>query len=98
MWAWCFSSSIYILHLTERGDVIIVGHGGMMVLQDVPGVLRVRITASEQFRAERVAELEDLDAKAAMQLVRDSDRRRSAFINRNYHVDWDGAALYHNWS
>lgn len=84
-----------IRKLAERGDVLIVGRGGMMVLQDVPGVLRVRITASEQSRAERVAALEGLGAREALQLVRDSDRRRSAFIARNYHADWEDASLYH---
>ena len=84
-----------IMKLAERGDVIIVGRGGMMVLQDVPGVLRLRITASEQSRTERIGALEGLGAREALQLVRDSDRRRSAFISRNYHVDWDDAALYH---
>lgn len=84
-----------IRKLAERGDVLIVGRGGMMVLQDVPGVLRVRVTASEQSRAERVGALEGLGAREALQLVRDSDRRRSAFISRNYHADWDDASLYH---
>ena len=24
-----------------------------------------------------------------------ADRRRAAFVHRNYHVDWDDTALYH---
>ena len=28
-------------------------------------------------------------------MVRNSDRRRAAFIARNYHADWEDASLYH---
>ena len=44
-----------IRRLSERGKVIIVGRGGMVVLRDDPGVVRVRIVASEDARAERLA-------------------------------------------
>lgn len=84
-----------IMKMADRGKVIIVGRGGMMVLQNVPGVLRLRITASEKSRTERIGALEGIGAREAIQLVRDSDRRRSAFISRNYHDDWDDASLYH---
>ena len=58
----------------------------MMVLQDVPGVLRVRITASEQVARGTGRRAGGTRRYATLQLVRDSDRRRSAFISRNYHA------------
>ena len=33
--------------------------------------------------------------REALHQVRISDRRRAAFVHRNYHVDWDDTALYH---
>ena len=84
-----------IRRLAERGKVIIVGRGGMMLLRDDPNTIRVRITASEEARAERFAADEDLSFREALQQVRLSDRRRAAFIDRNYHVDWNSTALYH---
>ena len=84
-----------IRRLSERGKVIIVGRGGMVVLRDDPGVVRVRIVASEDARAERLAADEGLSFRDALQQVRLSDRRRAAFVHRNYHVDWNDIALYH---
>lgn len=84
-----------IRRLSERGKVIIVGRGGMIVLRDDPGTLRVRIVASEDARAERLAGEENVSFRDALQQVRLSDRRRGAFVHRNYHVDWNDTALYH---
>ncbi len=84
-----------IRRLAERGRVIIVGRGGMMLLRDDPHTIRVRIVAAEEARAERHAAEENLSFRDALQQVRLSDRRRAAFIHRNYHVDWNSNALYH---
>ena len=84
-----------IRQLSERGRVIIVGRGGMIVLRDDPDTLRVRIVASEESRAERLAGEEGITFRDALQQVRLSDRRRAAFVHRNYHVDWNDTALYH---
>jgi cytidylate kinase len=84
-----------IRSLHQRGNVIIVGRAGMMVLRDQPDVLNVRVFASEEFRAEAVMTAEDVDYKTALQKVRDSDRRRAAYVRRHYHVQWDDLHLYH---
>ena len=79
----------------ERGKAVIMGRGGAMVLKEHSDVLRVRITASVESRAERVAELMKLDYRAAYREVESSDRRRAAFLRRWYQVDWADPALYH---
>ena len=84
-----------IRRLGERGRVIVVGRGGMVLLRDFSDVLRVRIVASEESRAERYAGEEGITFREALHQVRTSDRRRSAFVSRNYHVNWDDTALYH---
>lgn len=84
-----------IRRLYQHGNVIIVGRGGMMVLRDLPGVLHVRVFASEEFRAEVVMAAEDIDYQAALKKIRLSDRRRAAYLRRHYHVQWDDPSLYH---
>ena len=84
-----------IHRLGERGRVIIVGRGGMVLLRDAPNTLRIRVVASEESRAERYASEEGITFREALHQVRISDRRRAAFVHRNYHVDWDDTALYH---
>ena len=84
-----------IRKLWRRDRVIIVGRGGMMMLRDAPNVLRVRITASDEFRAQDLMADEGVDEKTALQMLKDSDRRRAAFIKRSYQVDWADPRLYH---
>ncbi len=33
--------------------------------------------------------------KEAIELIQKSDRRRSAYLRDNYHINWDDPALYH---
>jgi cytidylate kinase len=84
-----------IQRLHQRGNLIILGRGGMMVLRGQPNVLSVRVFASEGFRVEAVMAAEDIDYQTALQKVRDSDRRRAAYLRRHYHVRWDDTSLYH---
>ena len=78
-----------------RGNVIMVGRGGALILKDYPDVFRVRVTASVESRAERLTELRKLSYRAAAKEVQASDRRRAAFVQRWYHVDSADPALYH---
>ena len=79
----------------ERNKAVIVGRGGAMVLKEHADVLRVRIAASLESRAERVAQLMKLEYRAAYREVEASDRRRAAFVRRWYQMDWSDPALYH---
>jgi cytidylate kinase len=64
----------------------------------VEDVLHARLTASEEARCERLTrtrpELSG-DFRAALNHVRQSDRRRSRYLKRFYHVDWEDPTLYH---
>ena len=85
-----------VIHAVHgRGKAVTMGRGGVMVLKEYPDVLRVRITASVESRAERVAELMKLDYRTAFREVEASDRRRAAFLRRWYQVEWTDPALYH---
>lgn len=83
-----------VFELAARDNVILLGRGAVFILQKVPHVLRVRITAPEGVRAERVAHQQRLTPDAALSLVRQTDRERAARIRFLYHVDWDDPLLY----
>ena len=83
-----------IREYAETGDVVIVGRGGQVVLRDVPGVLRVRIGASEEVRVARVMERFKVDSKEAERQVRQGDRERSRYMKHFYGVDWQDPKLY----
>src|SRR5512139_853816 len=57
----------------KKGNVVIVGRGGMAALQDKPDVLHVRIQAPLAVRVKRLMEHEQLTEAAAQQRIRERD-------------------------
>ena len=83
-----------IFEMAARDNVILSGRGATIFLQKVRHALRVRITAPERLRAERVEDELGLVADMAIQLVRQNDRERASRVKFLYHVDWDDPLLY----
>ena len=83
-----------ILEYAEAGEVVIVGRGAQVILRDVPGVLRVRINASEPVRIQRVMERTQVDYKEAERQVRQNDRERTRYLKHFHGADWQDATLY----
>lgn len=83
-----------ILEMAARDNVVLAGRGAIVLLSKVRHVLRVRVTAPEGVRAERVEQSLGLTREAAIDAVRESDRERGARVKSLYHVDWDDPLLY----
>jgi|YNPNPStandDraft_1061719.scaffolds.fasta_scaffold15713_2 cytidylate kinase len=79
----------------ERGNIVIVGRGGQVVLADRPGVLHVRIEAPLEVRVRRVAERDRLSLKEAQEVVINRDKASAEYLKRFYGVDWSDPLLYH---
>src|SRR2546428_8999736 len=83
-----------ILEMAARDNVVLAGRGAIVLLSKVRHALRVRVTAPEGVRAERVEQSLGLTREAAIDAVRESDRERGARVKFRYHVDWDDPLLY----
>jgi cytidylate kinase len=83
-----------VFEMAARGHVVIVGHGSTIMLRDIRHALRVRVSAPERVRVERVRETRGLSEAAAQDLVRESDGERAARMRYLYQVDMDDAFLY----
>lgn len=83
-----------MLELVKEGHVIIVGRAGQVILQDMPQVTHVRVIAPRDIRTARVASEQKLSLEAAAGLVERSDRSRSEYLKRYYHVDVNDPHLY----
>lgn len=83
-----------ILEMAARDNVVLAGRGAIVLLSKVRHALRVRVTAPEGVRAERVEQSLGLTREAAIDAVRESDRERGARVKFLYHVDWDDPLLY----
>lgn len=79
-----------ILDVAKDGDVVIIGRGGQMVLQDHPGALHVQLVADEETRAGRVQQWEGIDHDQSIERMRAFNRSRAAFHKKFWKVDvWD---------
>jgi cytidylate kinase len=84
------ASSQIIRDLADSGDVVIIGRGGQMILQELPGAVHVQLVADEEDRAVRVQEWEGLDHEGAIERMRSFNRSRAAFHKKFWKVDvWD---------
>ncbi|MBM3235035.1 cytidylate kinase-like family protein [Candidatus Poribacteria bacterium] len=84
-----------IEQLWQRGNVVIVGRGGQVILKDKKEVFHVRIIASLEHRLEVVMKQTGVDKPSATKLIHKNDKRQAGFIKYCYNVDWDDATLYH---
>lgn len=83
-----------LFEMADRDNVILSGRGSVILLSKIRHVLRVRITAPERLRAQRVERQQGLTAEAAVNLVKQTDRERASRVKFLYHVDWDDPLLY----
>jgi len=80
----------------EADNVVVLGRGGQMVLQNWIGALHVHITAPLQVRAARVAQERGIGDHLAERLVSESDRQRRDYIRHFYNnADWRNPRYYH---
>ncbi|MEA3307923.1 MAG: cytidylate kinase-like family protein [Chloroflexota bacterium] len=77
-----------ILDCAQAGDAIIVGRGGQMILQNMPGVLHVQIIAPEKTRVRRLMRRMGIDEKEARRQVQQSDKNRTYYLRHFHDVDW----------
>jgi len=83
-----------IYDLAGKGNVVIVGRGGQVLLKDLPGVLHLRIVAPFELRVRRTIEREGGDEKQVARSLRRSDRDSDGFIRSFFDVDWNDQNLY----
>ncbi len=89
----------------EKDNIVIVGRGGQVILQDRPGVLHVRVEAPLEERILRVREYpmlakqtysDSVEARrAAQNLIETNDSASADFLRRVYNVDWADPMMYH---
>ena len=83
-----------LLEMAARDNVVLVGRASTIILGRIPQALRVRISAPEGARAQRIHQELGLTPEAALDYVRRSDRERAARERFLYHVDWDDPLSY----
>jgi cytidylate kinase len=81
--------------IASRQDAVFLGRGASWVLRDHPGLLRVFLHATEEWRAHRIFESYHLaDVDAARHLVKRSDQQRARFLQSLLSVPWTSPGSY----
>lgn len=92
----CLRFTQMALHkLAQRGKVILIGRGGMVLLKDLPTALHVRLVAPLAWRVQRLMQQEGLSEDKARQRILCEDKQRAGYIRQFYGVDWNDPTLYH---
>ncbi len=81
--------------LADEGRVVLLGRAGQAILAGRPDALHVRVVAPAALRAERVAGRLNISPECAAAQVEASDKHRTQYLRRFYHVRWDDPVLYH---
>jgi cytidylate kinase len=83
-----------ILQLAHVGRVIIVGRASYLVTRSLPGGLHVKLAASADVRVERVMNLLNCDAEAAVAHILETERARRRYVKTRFGRDIDDPHLY----
>ena len=81
--------------IATRGNVVIVGRGGNVLLSDWPDAFHVFVTASQEVRIKRMMERVGIDKAEATQRVQTFDSGRASYYHKLLHVENDEPRSYH---
>lgn len=79
----------------QRGNVIVVGRGGQVILQDKPDVLHVRVQAPMDRRQTRLETYEDIEHDDTKSAAKRRDKASAKYLERFFNARWDDPELYH---
>ncbi len=66
--------------IAEQGFVIIVGRGGVGILQNAPFTIHVRLQASREWRIGEISKTKNLGIRESSKMVDEMDKKRIAII------------------
>lgn len=84
-----------LAEIATRGNVVIVGRGGNILLRDWPGAFHVSVTAPREARIKRMVERTGIDEAQATQRVDTGDRGRASYYHKLLHTEHDEPNAYH---
>ncbi len=84
-----------VLEQAATGEGVILGRGCVAVLQQTPGVLRVRLTGPVERRLAQAVKTTGLSESQARDTMKHLDRYHADYLKQFYGVNIDDPAMYH---
>jgi cytidylate kinase len=92
-----FYANVLKLALFEsarKGNAVIVGRGGQVLLRGLPGVMHLQVNAPWDVRIERVQAESSVDVRTAERMLHRSDHDREGFLKSFFNRSWNDPELY----
>ncbi len=83
-----------ILDVAAKGNCIILGRGGQLLLGEIPGILKIRIIAPLSLKIQRVMDRYSCEKRDAEKMIRQNDTDRAGFHKFFFNVNWESPDLY----
>lgn len=83
-----------VRELAESGEIVILGRGSQMILEDMPAALHVLCVAPKALRVTRLAEREGICEEEALRRLTEGDRARCSFYKKFWKVEVENPNLY----
>lgn len=87
-----------ITGLADKGDVVILGRGSQVILQDYQNAFHIRFTADLEHRInhlQKIHPMKHLSKNALVNTIKEQDKARGEFVKYNFNRDIDDQNLYH---
>jgi cytidylate kinase len=85
-----------IRNFAKEGNVIIMGRGGCILLQDFPQTIHLRIVAPLDKRVEwAIQEEPNIDKSKAKEIIEKKDKARADYLKHFYSANWGDPLYYH---
>lgn len=85
-------SALY--HFIAEKQGLIYGHGAAFILSDLPGVMKIKLVAPEEYRIEAVMKQNQIEYNEAKRLIHEREHERSGFHRFFFHADWNDDRCY----
>jgi cytidylate kinase len=83
-----------VFKAAQQDNVVLIGRWSTLLLREIDHAVRVRVTAPEDVRAQRVMEMMQVGREKALEMLRENDLERGGRMEQLYGVDWKAAHLY----
>jgi len=93
-WTLRQKTSETILHLAERGNVILIGRGANVITRKLGHVFHVRLVGSLEKRVEHIQEIYGIEKRKATELIAREDRGRRRYLRKYFGKEIDDPLLY----
>jgi cytidylate kinase len=89
------TTEMVVQEIAAEGRVVLVGRAAPAVLGTARDALHIKLVASRDFRIRLAQQADGLDAKAAEQLMDQTDASRARYHREYYGRDWDDPTHFH---